>query len=276
MHILWRLLIMKKIHYFILLLCFYTGADALMAQHQIKAVYAFHNTAHNFKISHNYTLFANLEKSSYKLEIGAPQQTQVEETNSTSYRIYRPNNDKRSEFYTNFKNNEVKQVFVKDNKVNIVLDLPPKLDWKILTESKEIGTYTVIKAETSFRGRDYTAWFAPSIPIQAGPWKLFGLPGLIFKVEDTEAHYAWELTSLEEIDVTNDLAITDTNYTELSLKEAIYNHEKQSERESRINAARQDSESLKTLGFQTKTTVTRDITQSRIKAIERKYEWEEK
>lgn len=58
-----------------------------------------------------------------------------------------------------------------------------KIEWKITNEQKLIESIKVTKATTHFRGRDYTAWFAPEIPIPLGPWKLNGLPGLIIEVQ---------------------------------------------------------------------------------------------
>jgi GLPGLI family protein len=49
-----------------------------------------------------------------------------------------------------------------------------------------MGALSVQKARGHFRGRDYTAWFAPSIPLAGGPWKLGGLPGLILEAYDDE------------------------------------------------------------------------------------------
>ena len=54
-----------------------------------------------------------------------------------------------------------------------------KPEWDISDESKEIIGYQCFKATTDYRGRRWTAWFTPEIPIQDGPWKLCGLPGLI-------------------------------------------------------------------------------------------------
>lgn len=65
----------------------------------------------------------------------------------------------------------------------------PEMDWKIQDETDTLLGYMVQKAVCSFRGRDYTAWFAPQLPMQAGPWKFSGLPGLILKVEDSRGHY---------------------------------------------------------------------------------------
>jgi len=56
--------------------------------------------------------------------------------------------------------------------------------WEIVDETKEISGYNCQKALTTFRGRDYITWFTPDIPLQAGPWKLQGLPGLILYAED--------------------------------------------------------------------------------------------
>lgn len=61
----------------------------------------------------------------------------------------------------------------------------PTFTWNILRDVKKIGGYTCYKATTRFRGRHYTAWFTMDIPIQDGPWKFWGLPGLILEVSDS-------------------------------------------------------------------------------------------
>lgn len=63
------------------------------------------------------------------------------------------------------------------------------MKWKISPEKMRIGGYETQKASTDFGGRTWTAWFTPDIPIQDGPYKFHGLPGLIVKIEDgTQTH----------------------------------------------------------------------------------------
>ncbi|WP_390454495.1 GLPGLI family protein, partial [Chryseobacterium sp. Alg-005] len=59
-----------------------------------------------------------------------------------------------------------------------------KPEWKILPDKQKIGEYNAQKAITSFGGREWTAWFSTDIPFQDGPYKFYGLPGLIVKIED--------------------------------------------------------------------------------------------
>ncbi len=59
-----------------------------------------------------------------------------------------------------------------------------------------ILNYQCHKAETTFRGRSYTAWFTIDIPINEGPWKLYGLPGLILKLEDNDLLFSYEAVGL--------------------------------------------------------------------------------
>ncbi len=73
----------------------------------------------------------------------------------------------------------------------------PKINWKITTESKKIGTFLCFKAIALFRGRNYEAWFTPDLPIPSGPWKLHGLPGLILEAQDTKAEFKYIFQSIE-------------------------------------------------------------------------------
>jgi len=64
-----------------------------------------------------------------------------------------------------------------------------KPEWKILPEKEKIGEYNTQKATTNFGGREWTAWFSTDIPLQDGPYKFYGLPGIIVKIEDkTHSH----------------------------------------------------------------------------------------
>ncbi len=101
----------------------------------------------------------------------------------------------------------------------LVKDSLPKLDWKMESETKQIGGYICYKATAvkpvsqsdfrNFRAKKeepkkdekekttnlmdsfempkevtITAWYAPEIPINQGPESYWGLPGLILEVSD--------------------------------------------------------------------------------------------
>lgn len=71
--------------------------------------------------------------------------------------------------------------------------------WKPTNKTMKIGSLTCKSATTSFSGRDYIAWYIEEIPIQDGPYKFHGLPGLIVKIHDTKNQFDFTLKSLEEI-----------------------------------------------------------------------------
>jgi GLPGLI family protein len=77
--------------------------------------------------------------------------------------------------------------------INLAYKETPKFDWKIEAETQKIGEYNTQKATTKFGGRTWTAWFSKNIPMQDGPYKFSGLPGLIVKIEDADLNYSWEL-----------------------------------------------------------------------------------
>lgn len=80
---------------------------------------------------------------------------------------------------------------------HIVDDRLENIQWRITSERKSIGKFKVIKAETDYLGRRWVAWFAPDIPVSMGPWKLYGLPGLILEAEDTSKKFKFFLRGLK-------------------------------------------------------------------------------
>ena len=73
-------------------------------------------------------------------------------------------------------------------------------NWNIGTEKKKIGTYDAQKATVEFGGRKWTAWFSSSLPFQDGPYKFYGLPGLIVQIGDDGGNYLWTLQGNKKID----------------------------------------------------------------------------
>ena len=73
------------------------------------------------------------------------------------------------------------------------------MDWKTIEEERSIGGIPCRKAVTQFKGRGYTAWYAPTITIPDGPWKLGGLPGLILEAYDDEENWHMTFVSKQEV-----------------------------------------------------------------------------
>lgn len=78
-----------------------------------------------------------------------------------------------------------------------------KLKWELKPEKDSINGYLCQKATTSFGGRIWNAWFTTEIAIQDGPYKFWGLPGLIVKVSDEKNEYNWKLIANKKIDSDN-------------------------------------------------------------------------
>lgn len=68
------------------------------------------------------------------------------------------------------------------NKRFYIADSLHPMKWKIIKEMKTVLGYPCQTAKTHFRGRDYIAHFTKKIPVDNGPYKFGGLPGLILEV----------------------------------------------------------------------------------------------
>lgn len=86
-----------------------------------------------------------------------------------------------------------------------------KINWKISSEKQKIGEWNTQKAEADFGGRHWTAWFASDIPIQDGPYKFHGLPGLIVKLEDKTKSHVFNLQGVKNIEELSKDIISDKN-----------------------------------------------------------------
>ncbi|MGG5207897.1 GLPGLI family protein [Chryseobacterium sp. MIQD13] len=86
---------------------------------------------------------------------------------------------------------------ISTDKYKILEDKKP--EWKILSDKQKIGEYNTQKAVTSYGGREWTAWFSSDIPFQDGPYKFYGLPGLIVKLEDATGSHIMTLVGNKKI-----------------------------------------------------------------------------
>jgi GLPGLI family protein len=85
------------------------------------------------------------------------------------------------------------------NKVDYFYAEPDKsLNWTIVPEDKNISGYSCRKATVSFGGRSWEAWFTKEVPVADGPYKFWGLPGLIIQINDSRNEYNFSLLKLSQ------------------------------------------------------------------------------
>lgn len=85
--------------------------------------------------------------------------------------------------------------FINDNTLSI--------NWELTSDKKEIQGLICSKATTTFRGRNWTVWYCPGIPVVYGPWKFYGLPGLMVELTEDTNRFAFVLTEIIEVPVTS-------------------------------------------------------------------------
>ncbi len=73
-----------------------------------------------------------------------------------------------------------------------------KPEWNVTDSTANILGYECIMATTKFRGREWNVWFTPEIPVSDGPWKLWGLPGLILHASDSNNDYSFSALEVSD------------------------------------------------------------------------------
>lgn len=129
--------------------------------------------------------------------------------------------------------------------------------WQITNETKKIKDYTCYKATTTFRGNTFEAWFTPDIPINAGPWKWYGLPGLIVEASDKDQSVVFKLEKIEKL--TEEIPFPSSKSKKMTLKQYFKEADEAFEAMFASND-RNTTTTVKTLGRF---------------GLERVYEWEE-
>ena len=81
----------------------------------------------------------------------------------------------------------------------LIEEAAPKIAWKIAKDTASFVGIKCQRATAYFKGRNWTAWFAPELPFQSGPWKLNGLPGLIIEAYDDKKEVLFQFAGMENV-----------------------------------------------------------------------------
>lgn len=99
-----------------------------------------------------------------------------------------------------------------------------EIKWELHQESKEISGYKTQKATTTFGGRNWVAWFAKDLDIPYGPYKFYGLPGLILEIQDENKEYIFQFLQNKVLDEVYDTSnFLETYYGKTPIKLSIKN-----------------------------------------------------
>lgn len=98
----------------------------------------------------------------------------------------------------------------------LVLENEPQ-KWNIEKEFLKINNINCQKATTNYKGRVWEAWFSKEYPINDGPYKFTGLPGLIVSLKDSEGDHSFNLIQIKKIKTV--FAFLPKNSKEMSWKD---------------------------------------------------------
>jgi GLPGLI family protein len=103
----------------------------------------------------------------------------------------------------------------------LIIDSLHLIKWEVSHEKKQIAGIECIKALGSMGGREYTVWYAPSIPISDGPHKLNGLAGLILEARSTDGKVNYFFKSLTYLNELPDDTKNNLPYDIITIEEFI-------------------------------------------------------
>lgn len=73
------------------------------------------------------------------------------------------------------------------------------LNWTVTDNTEKYGQYNCQLAKVNYGGRNWNALFTTDVPVNNGPYKFSGLPGLIVKMWDDKNQCVFELAEIKNI-----------------------------------------------------------------------------
>ena len=73
-----------------------------------------------------------------------------------------------------------------------------KFNWTFVDSTAEVLGYKCKMAVATFRGREWRVYYTEDVPTKYGPWKFYGLPGLILKAADSKNWFEWEAVGISQ------------------------------------------------------------------------------
>lgn len=104
-----------------------------------------------------------------------------------SYRIVKDTHNNNITFYDNIL------------RTYLSYDENMSLHWDFTNDIEKVDELECKIAYLNYAGRRYKTWYSTSISIPEGPYKFYGLPGLIVKIQDIKGSYTFELISFKGI-----------------------------------------------------------------------------
>lgn len=215
-------------------------------------------------------LVAPNEKKLNRINDSKPKIQETGSNASINFEDKRDYTRKTYQLYNKEKNSITNIAYIGDEKIMYTESLS-KIKWEISNEHKKIADYDCIKAKCVFRGRSYSAWFTTDIPIQLGPWKFNGLPGLIIEISDEKVAYTWSVTKIkftenpEKVRIANSIQVY--SFKDFVRKDEAY-IEKEFKEKNNIFLSK-----LQTRGIDVSKLKVDKVTYNRGREL--KYDWEE-
>lgn len=78
------------------------------------------------------------------------------------------------------------------------------MNYELTGNNKKIDIYNCQEAKLSLNGRKYIIWFTPEVPVNFGPYKINGLPGLVMEVIEETNKVKIAFKSLKKLTNTDD------------------------------------------------------------------------
>lgn len=105
-------------------------------------------------------------------------------TRTILYQDYGDINPTNKSFYSHYfkTKDSIYSLEILNDKEYLVSEPINVFKWRLTSNTKEILGYKCQEATTSFRGRNYSAYFTTDIPFKAAPWKFHGLPGVTLAI----------------------------------------------------------------------------------------------